>query len=70
MNNNLKGLNLNSPGPEMRAALDMLHENLEIMMEYEHLQAKLTRAKYDAMIEQGFTAEQALELCKKTVTQV
>ncbi len=64
MNDKLKDLNLDPPGPEMRVALDAMRKNLSMMIEFEQLRAKQTRAKYDAMIEQGFTDAQALELCK------
>jgi hypothetical protein len=37
---------------------------MEPQIEYLKLKAKLQKAKYDALIENGFTPEQALELCK------
>jgi hypothetical protein len=68
MNDKLKDLNLDPPGPEMRVALDTLVKSLPLMKEYETIQAKVTRSKYEALIEVGFTEAQALELCKKTVS--
>jgi hypothetical protein len=37
---------------------------MEPQIEYLKLKAVLHKAKYDALIENGFTPEQALELCK------
>jgi len=41
-----------------------LRENLPALMELKQLDAKLCRVKFLALVEQGFTPEQALELCK------
>lgn len=42
-----------------------LRENLPALLELDALQAKLTRAKFLALVEQGFNEQQALELCRK-----
>ena len=45
--------------------LETLKESLPMAQEYMKLNAILTKSKYDTLIDQGFTKEQALELCKK-----
>jgi len=45
--------------------LKRMRERLDFMIEYEQIQAKVLKAKYDALIKEGFNAIQALELCKK-----
>lgn len=42
-----------------------LRENLPALMELKQLDAKLCRVKFVALVEQGFTPEQALELCRE-----
>lgn len=39
-------------------------EDIPMMMEAIAIQAQLTRAKFNALVSQGFTPEQALELSK------
>jgi len=41
-----------------------LREQLPAHIELAQLQAKISRAKYLALVNQGFTEVQALELCK------
>lgn len=41
-----------------------LRENLPAYFEYEALQAKIKRKKFLSLVGEGFTEEQALELCK------
>ena len=45
-------------------AIREMSENLPMHLEYAAFQAKLTRAKYNALVADGFTAEQALALCR------
>lgn len=45
-------------------AVKELKENMPAMLEHIILTARLTKAKYDALIKEGFTKEQAIELCK------
>lgn len=45
-------------------ALKEVRENMPAILENIALQAQMTKAKYDALIKNGFTAEQAIELCK------
>ena len=41
-----------------------LKENIHLMVEFFEINAKLTRAKFDALKKEGFTDAQALELCQ------
>jgi hypothetical protein len=41
-----------------------LTNNMDLIAEYHLLSAKIIKARYNALIEEGFTKEQALELCK------
>lgn len=50
---------------DMRAALEMLKRNLEVIGEYSKVKAKIRRQSFLAHVQQGFTEEQALELCKE-----
>ena len=50
---------------QMLTDLRKMRERLDFMIEYEQMQAKVLKAKYDALIKEGFNAIQALELCKK-----
>lgn len=47
-----------------KALLD-LRNQIPAMTEFEQLQAKLVRAKYLALVAEGFTEQQAIELCKR-----
>lgn len=46
-----------------RDELRKLKASLETIMEQQALLAQITRSKYNALVEQGFTPAQALELC-------
>ena len=45
-------------------AIMEINQNLPLMLEYQIYVAKLCRAKYLALIAEGFTKEEALILCK------
>lgn len=48
----------------MAQAVKNMRENLISILEYNKLNAKVIRAKYLALLENGFTEEQAIQLCK------
>ena len=49
---------------EMLAAVASLRRNLPALLEHMAIVAEMKRAYYNGLITQGFSAEQALELCK------
>jgi len=48
-----------------KEAMEKLRRALPQLIELEIIRAKVAKAKYDALINEGFTAEQALEMCKQ-----
>lgn len=44
--------------------LRIMREQMPVMMEFFEIQAKLRRAKFDALKKEGFTDEQAVEFCR------
>ena len=52
------------PAYELRAALDQCLRNEKPMAEWYRYNARMMRAKYEALQEAGFSDSQALELCK------
>lgn len=48
-----------------QAAGDQLRREIDAMIENQKVLAKLRRAAFLAYIEEGFTVEQALQLCTK-----
>ncbi len=55
---------VNKDFDERKKILADLKQNLPIIIESFALTAQITKAKYDAFVLQGFTEEQALNLCK------
>lgn len=49
---------------DMRGQLELMKRNLETLIEFHTLNAKILKAKFDALVAQGFDEKQALELCK------
>jgi hypothetical protein len=41
-----------------------MRDNIAAHIEVNQLQARITRAKYIALVKEGFTEAQALQLCK------
>lgn len=41
-----------------------MRDNIAAHIEISQLQARVTRAKYVALVKEGFTEQQVLELCK------
>lgn len=49
---------------EMEKAVRIMRNNIDLHVELAQLFAQTTRAKYLALIDQGFSEDQALTLCK------
>ena len=49
---------------ELEIALEQMELSMEQMCKYEKLKAIQLKAKYNGLIEAGFTEVQALEICK------
>jgi hypothetical protein len=41
-----------------------MRDNIAAHIEFNQLQARITRAKYLALLKEGFTEQQAITLCK------
>ena len=50
---------------ELALLIKLFSDNMPAHLEVARLQAKLAAHKYSALIEEGFTEEQALTLCSK-----
>ena len=53
-----------TPPDEMRGMLENLKRTLPIWKEQAAVLAEIRKASYDAHIAQGFTPEQAIDLCR------
>lgn len=49
---------------KLAQSIKQMREQLPALMEFAELQARLTRTKYNALLKEGFTEVQAIELCK------
>ena len=45
-------------------AIKKVRDNWPMLLEQITISARLAKAKYDALLKEGFTSDQALELCK------
>jgi len=50
--------------PNLKTTLFNYMDAMPVMIQFEVQKARLTRAKYEALVANGFTEAQALELCK------
>ena len=64
-----KGISINlenNKDPDLYAnALREYVRNFKVIKEYNAIQAKLWRAKYNTLITEGFTKDEALHLCSR-----
>jgi len=49
---------------EMKESLSRFRELADLIKEDNAIRAGITKSKYDALVKEGFTPQQALELCK------
>lgn len=49
---------------KVREEFRRLQASIQTILEAQTMYAQVTKAKYDALVKQGFTPMQALELCK------
>ncbi len=61
----MKLVTLNLPSSELKQALSEFRRTLPELIEFHKLEAEIWRHKYKALIEQGFTVAEALQLCSK-----
>ncbi len=48
----------------LKGEVERMKRELPELIAYPQTRAQLTKAYHDALVQQGFSAEQALELCK------
>ena len=49
---------------KLREEIDRFRDMADLLKENAKIMAGITKAKYDALVSEGFTPHQALELCK------
>lgn len=57
-------VDLPKTGTDMKALIESVKREMSDQMEIVALLAKMTRHKYECLVAEGFTSEQALELSK------
>lgn len=62
-----KIVGLDTAPDELKGSIEKLRRILPDLIEHTKLVAKVKRAAYAAYIEEGFTPQEALELCKGSV---
>jgi len=56
------------PKNEMKAGLEAFRRDLDSLTEHARMVAHVKRAYFEALTDEGFTDEQALELCTYSIT--
>ena len=56
---------LNLPVSELKQALSEYRRTLPELIEFHKIEAEIWRHKYKALVDQGFTVAEALQLCSK-----
>lgn len=64
MSADIKTINGGGKPDALAESLRSLRKNLPLLIEYQELRAQLLHAAFENFKAQGFTDEQALELCK------
>ncbi len=54
----------NVEAEKLKGALDILRATMPMVLEFNQARAKMAKSQYNALIAEGFTKEQALELVK------
>ena len=60
----VRGEYFDGKNKSLKDSFDELVTNLPIFIKYQREMAKLTRAKFDALVAEGFTEDQAIKLCR------
>lgn len=50
---------------ELAGYVGSMRRNIEVFLELQRLVARMQRERYDALLQQGFSEDQALELAKQ-----
>lgn len=58
----------NTERDELMAAVAKMTRNLPIFIEMMQVDAKIRRAKFEALVNEGFSEQQAIELCKGSLS--
>ena len=63
-NGDLKVVEIKLPLTDSQLDIEQMRKSMPGMMEGNKMLAKVLRSKYDALLGEGFTKQEALELCK------
>lgn len=62
--NNLRSIPGLGQNNEFKDAIEQIKNNLKTHIDFITIDAQLRRVKYNQLVKEGFTPEQAIELCK------